>query len=375
LSLERGRPSVRALVTGGAGFIGSHLCEALLARGNDVFVLDNLETGSVANIEHLKSDARFHCTIDSVLNERVTAKLIQSADVVFHLAAAVGVRRMIESPVKTIENNVRGTEIVLELADDWKKKVLLTSTSEVYGKSIRVPFREDDDLVLGPTYKRRWSYACSKAVAEFLALAYFKERRLPVVICRLFNTVGPRQTGRYGMVIPNFVRNALLDLPLTVYGDGKQSRCFTYVSDAVDALVKLAEHPEAEGRVVNVGNDRDEIRILDLACRVKERTGSKSEIVTVPYDQAYEEGFEDITRRVPDLTRIRALIGYVPKVYLDEILDRVVAYLTCNRERPSDERHARQQPDSLLPFDVQALREKVSIAFDGETGRGYPIPY
>jgi len=324
---------VRALVTGGAGFVGSHLSEALLDRGDEVFVLDNLQTGSIENIEHLKANPRFHYTIDSVMNEGVTAELIDRADVVFHLAAAVGVRLIVESPVNTIETNVHGTEMVLKLANKKKKKVLLASTSEVYGKSTRVPFREIDDLVLGPTYKGRWSYACSKALDEFLALAYYKEKHLPVVVFRLFNTVGPRQTGRYGMVIPNLVKQALLGHPLTVFGDGQQSRCFTYVSDVVDALVKLAEHPAAEGRVVNIGNDQEEVTILDLARRVKQRAASRSEIVLVPYDQAYEEGFEDMPRRVPDLSRIRALIGYEPRVHLDQILDRVIAYFTSDKGR------------------------------------------
>jgi UDP-glucose 4-epimerase len=243
------------------------------------------------------------------------------------------VRLIVESPVNTIETNVHGTEMVLKLANKKKKKVLLASTSEVYGKSTRVPFREIDDLVLGPTYKGRWSYACSKALDEFLALAYYKEKHLPVVVFRLFNTVGPRQTGRYGMVIPNFVKQALLGHPLTVFGDGQQSRCFTYVSDVVDALVKLAEHPAAEGRVVNIGNDQEEVTILDLARRVKQRAASRSEIVLVPYDQAYEEGFEDMPRRVPDLSRIRALIGYEPRVHLDQILDRVIAYFTSDKGR------------------------------------------
>ena len=324
---------MRALVTGGAGFVGSHLCEALLARGDEVFVLDNLQTGSIDNIEHLKADPRFHYTVGSVMNEPVTAELIDRADVVFHLAAAVGVRLIVESPVNTIETNVHGTEMVLKLANKKKKKVLVASTSEVYGKSTRVPFREIDDLVLGPTYKGRWSYACSKALDEFLALAYYKEKHLPVVVFRLFNTVGPRQTGRYGMVIPNLVKQALLGHPLTVFGDGTQSRCFTYVSDVVDALIKLAEHPGAEGRVVNIGNDREEVTILDLAQRVKARTGSKSEIVRVPYDQAYEEGFEDMPRRVPDLGKLRELTGYEPKVHLDEILDRVIEYFTSDKAR------------------------------------------
>jgi UDP-glucose 4-epimerase len=324
---------MRVLVTGGAGFVGSHLSEALLARGDSVFVLDNLSTGSIDNIEHLKSDRRFHYVVDSMMNEPVVAELIDRADVVFHLAAAVGVRLIVESPVNTIETNVHGTEMVLKHANKKKKKVLIASTSEVYGKSDTVPFREDADLVLGPTSKGRWSYACSKAIDEFLALAYWKEKHLPVVVFRLFNTVGPRQTGRYGMVIPNFVKQALLGHPLTVFGDGTQSRCFTYISDVVGVLLKLADHEGAVGQVLNIGNDREEVTIADLARRIQERTGSKSEIVKVPYDQAYEEGFEDMPRRVPDLSKIRALTGYEPKVHLDEILDRVVEYFTSDKAR------------------------------------------
>jgi UDP-glucose 4-epimerase len=324
---------VKALITGGAGFVGSHLAEALLARGDEVQILDNLSTGSIDNVEHLKGERRFRYTIDSVMNEPVAAELIDRADVVFHLAAAVGVRLIVESPVNTIETNVHGTEMVLKMANKKKKKVLLASTSEVYGKSQAVPFREDTDLVLGPTHKGRWSYACSKAIDEFLALAYHKEKRLPVVIFRLFNTVGPRQTGRYGMVIPGFVKQALLGHPLTVYGDGTQSRCFTYISDVVGVLMKLADHEGAVGEVLNIGNDHEEITILDLARRVKERTRSRSEIVKVPYDQAYEEGFEDMPRRVPDLSKLRALTGYEPKVHLDEILDRVIDYFTSDKAR------------------------------------------
>jgi UDP-glucose 4-epimerase len=324
---------MKALITGGAGFVGSHLAEALLARGDEVYVIDDLSTGSIENIEHLKARPGFHYAIDNMLNEPVTAELVDRVDVVFHLAAAVGVRLIVESPVNTIETNVHGTEMLLKLANKKKKKVLVASTSEVYGKSTDVPFREDADLVMGPTSKGRWSYACSKAIDEFLALAYHKEKRLPVVIVRLFNTVGPRQTGRYGMVIPNFIKQALLGHPLTVYGDGRQSRCFTYVSDVVGVLLKLASHPGAVGEVLNVGNDREEVTILELAERVKARTGSKSEIVTVPYDQAYEEGFEDMRRRVPDLTKVQALVGYEPKVHLDEILDRVIAYFTSGAGR------------------------------------------
>jgi UDP-glucose 4-epimerase len=323
---------MKALITGGAGFVGSHLAEALLAQGDEVYVLDNLSTGSIENIEQLKGDRRFHYAIESVMNEPVAAELIDRVDVVFHLAAAVGVRLIVESPVNTIETNVHGTEMVLKLSNKKKKKVLIASTSEVYGKSEEIPFREDADLVLGPTHKGRWSYACSKAIDEFLALAYHKEKRLPVVVFRLFNTVGPRQTGRYGMVIPNLIKQALLGHPLTVFGDGTQSRCFTDVSDVVAVLLKLANDPAAVGEVFNIGNDREEVRIIDLAKRVKERTGSSSEIVFVPYDQAYEEGFEDMPRRIPDLTKIRRL-GYEPKVQLDEILDRVIAYFTSDKGR------------------------------------------
>jgi UDP-glucose 4-epimerase len=327
----RGR--MRCLITGGAGFVGGHLAEALLKRGDTVYVIDDLSTGSIDNIEALKEDRRFHYVVDSVMNERVLAELIDRVDVVFHLAAAVGVRLIVESPVNTIETNVHGTELVLKMANKKKKKVLLASTSEVYGKSNDVPFHEESDLVMGATHKGRWSYACSKALDEFLALAYHKEKRLPVVIVRLFNTVGPRQTGRYGMVIPNFVKQALLGHPITVYGDGSQSRCFTYVGDVVDALIALVEHEGAVGQVFNVGNDSREISILELAQKVKERTKSASEIKIVPYDQAYEAGFEDMPRRVPDLTKIRALTGYQPKVDLDEILDHVIAYFTSDQAR------------------------------------------
>jgi UDP-glucose 4-epimerase len=324
---------MKVLITGGAGFVGSHLAETLLARGDTVHILDNLSTGSIENIEHLKAHKKFAYVLDSVMNESVVAELVDRVDVVYHLAAAVGVKLIVESPVNTIETNVHGTEMVLKIANKKKKKVLIASTSEVYGKSEDVPFREDADLVMGATTKGRWSYACSKALDEFLALAYWKEKRLPVVVFRLFNTVGPRQTGRYGMVIPNFVKQAVMGHPITVYGDGTQSRCFTYVTDVVDALVKLAEHPDAVGQVLNIGNDHEEIGILELAHRVKARTGSKSAIEMIPYDKAYEEGFEDMPRRVPDLGKIRALIGYEPRVHLDEILDRVAEYFTSDRAR------------------------------------------
>jgi UDP-glucose 4-epimerase len=320
---------MRALITGGCGFIGSHLADALVAAGDEVYVLDNLSTGSIDNIRHLKGQPRFHYTIESVTNEPVLAELVDQADVVFHLAAAVGVKLIVEAPVHTIETNVNGTEVVLKRANKKKKLVLIASTSEVYGKGTVVPFREDADLVLGPTAKHRWAYACSKAIDEFLALAYWKEKKLPVVIARLFNTVGPRQTGQYGMVIPTFVQQALSGRPITVFGDGTQSRSFTYVGDVVGALLGLVREPRAVGEVFNIGNGR-EITIGELAEKVKAMTSSASPIVTIPYDQAYEAGFEDMPRRVPDIAKIGALIGYEPRVDLDEILDRVIAYF---RER------------------------------------------
>ena len=314
---------MRVLITGGAGFVGSHLAEALLDRGDEVFVLDNLSTGSIDNIAHLKGKPRFHYTIDAVENEPLLAEEIDRADVVVHLAAAVGVKLIVEKPVHTIETNVHGTEVVLKHASKKKKLVMIASTSEVYGKSASVPFAEDDDLVLGPSSKHRWAYACSKLIDEFLALAYWKERQLPVIIVRLFNTVGPRQTGQYGMVIPNFVRQALSGEPITVFGDGTQSRSFTYVGDVVGAMVALMNEPRAIGQVFNIGNV-NEITIGELAEKVRAMTGSSSRIVRIPYDQAYESGFEDMPRRVPDISRISALIGYEPTVELDEILSRVV---------------------------------------------------
>ena len=316
---------MRVLITGGAGFVGSHLCEAFLERGDEVFILDNLSTGSIDNVVHLKAHPKFHYTIDSVTNEPVLAELIDRCDVVVHLAAAVGVKLIVEQPVHTIETNVHGTEVVLKVANKKKKLVLIASTSEVYGKSEDVPFREDADLVLGATTKHRWAYACSKMIDEFLALAYWKERKLPVIVVRLFNTVGPRQTGQYGMVIPNFVRQALAGQPITVFGDGTQSRSFTYVGDVVCAMVALINEPRAVGQVFNIGNG-EEITIGDLAARIKGMTGSRSEIVTIPYDQAYEAGFEDMPRRVPDISRIRALVGYEPTVQLDETLQRVIEH-------------------------------------------------
>jgi UDP-glucose 4-epimerase len=313
------------LITGGAGFIGSHLADAYLQRGDEVFVLDDLSTGSIRNIEHLKSHKSFHYTIDNVQNQPVTAELIDQCDAVVHLAAAVGVKLIVESPVRTIETNVHGTEVILSLANKKKKKVLIASTSEVYGLSAEIPFREDGNLVMGATTKGRWSYACSKAIDEFLALAYWRERKLPTVIVRLFNTVGPRQTGQYGMVIPTFVKQALAGRPITVYGDGKQSRCFGYVGDVVEALIKLVDHDKAVGQVFNIGSN-EEISIVELAQRVKDLTRSQSEIAFVPYDEAYEEGFEDMPRRIPDITKVNALVGFRPQMSLDGILQTVIDY-------------------------------------------------
>ncbi len=314
---------MRVLITGGAGFIGSHLSEALLDAGHDVHALDDLSTGAIENIDYLKDRPGFHYTIDTVMNEPVLAEHIDRCDVVFHLAAAVGVKLIVEAPVHTIESNVHGTELVLTHANKKKKLVVIASTSEVYGKSTEVPFREDADLRLGATWKHRWAYACSKAIDEFLALAYWKEKKLPVIVVRLFNTVGPRQTGRYGMVIPTFVQQALAGQPITVFGDGSQSRSFTYVGDVVDGLMRLVGEPKAVGQVFNIGNG-EEISIGHLAERIKQMTNSSSPIVAIPYEEAYEAGFEDMPRRVPDITKVRELIGYEPRVQLDEILTRVI---------------------------------------------------
>ena len=318
---------MRVLITGGAGFIGSHLSDACLERGDEVFIIDDLSTGSIDNITHLKKNRHFHYTIDSVHNQPVLAELIDQCDVIFHLAAAVGVKLIVESPVRTIETNMRGTEVVLAQANKKKKKVIVASTSEVYGLSDQVPFREDGNLVMGATVKGRWSYACSKAIDEFLALAYWREKKLPTIIVRLFNTVGPRQTGQYGMVIPTFVKQALAGRPITVYGDGTQTRCFGYVKDVVIALMNLMDKGEAVGQVFNIGSN-EEVSILELAKRVKELTGSDSEIVMVPYDEAYEEGFEDMPRRVPDISKVSAAVGFRPTMPLDRILQSVIEYYT-----------------------------------------------
>jgi UDP-glucose 4-epimerase len=314
---------MRYLITGGAGFIGSHLAETLLRQGHDVVIIDDLCTGSIHNIDNLKRKRGFSYIIDSMFNRPLLAELIDDCDAVFHLAASVGVRLIVESPVHTIETNVKGTEGVLEFANKKRKKVLVASTSEVYGKSTKIPFSEDDDLVMGPTFKGRWSYACSKAIDEFLALAYWKEKGLPVVIVRLFNTVGPRQTGRYGMVLPSFVRAALADQPLTVFGDGKQSRCFCHVSDTVGALSRLIEHPDAVGQIFNIGSD-EEISIEQLARMVKSLTGSASPIRYIPYEEAYEEGFEDMQRRVPDISKIQNLLNFHTTYTTRQIIQSVI---------------------------------------------------
>ena len=317
---------MRFLITGGAGFIGSHLAEALLARGHRVHVLDDLSTGSIDNVRHLKTDPRFGYTIETCASPSIVAELVDESDIVYHLAAAVGVDLIVESPVRTIETNVHCTEVVLAQAAKKRKPVLVASTSEVYGKSTQFPFHEDGDLVLGASTTGRWSYACSKAIDEFLALAYWKERKLPTVVARLFNTVGPRQTGRYGMVVPKLVSQALGERPLTVFGDGTQTRCFCHVDDVVQALVDLMLLGDAAyGEVFNIGS-QEEISILGLAERVRELTGSDSEIVLVPYDDAYEEGFEDMPRRYPDIGKIERTAGWTPTTSLDAILEDVISF-------------------------------------------------
>jgi len=325
---------LRFLITGGAGFIGSHLAELLLGRGDEVLLLDDLSTGSMENIRHLKSYGRMHYFLDSIENRQLLAELVDESDVIFHLAAAVGVRLIVESPVRTIETNVNGTQLVLDAACKKRKLVFTASTSEVYGKNTNVPFREDSDLVLGPTTKGRWSYAASKALDEFLALSYWKEKKQPVVIARLFNTVGPRQTGRYGMVMPNFVAQALEGAPITVYGTGQQSRCFCDVRDAVEAITRLVATDRAVGEVVNVGSDQ-EVTIEGLAHVVKERTGSSSPITYIPYDQAYEPGFEDMQRRVPLLEKLERLTDFRPTTPLTQIIDRVAEHFSRKKEFPA----------------------------------------
>ena len=327
---------MRHLITGGAGFIGSHLSEALLGRGDEVFIIDDLSTGSVENIRHLKAHERFHYFFDSITNKQLLAELVDESDVVIHLAAAVGVRLIVESPVRTLETNVYGTQLVLDAASKKKKLVVTASTSEVYGKSEKVPFREDADLVLGATMMSRWSYAASKALDEFLALSYWKERKQPVIVVRLFNTVGPRQIGRYGMVLPNFVRQALAGEPITIFGTGQQSRCFCDVRDTIEALQRLIASDKTVGEVVNIGSD-EEVSIEGLAHLVKQRTGSDSPITYIPYDQAYEPGFEDMLRRVPSLEKLQRLTSFRPRTPLTEIVDRVIAHF---QKRPGIDANA-----------------------------------
>lgn len=342
---------MKVLITGGAGFIGSHLAERYLASDDYVYVIDDLSTGSVDNIRHLKAHKRFEYVLDSVENRQLTAELVDESDVIFHLAAAVGVRLIVESPVRTIETNVRATELILSLAAKKKKRVLITSTSEVYGKRTQMPFREDDDLLMGPSSIGRWSYACSKALDEFLALAYWKEKRVPTTVVRLFNTVGPRQTGRYGMVVPNFVRQALLDENITIFGDGTQRRCFLHVADAADALMSLMPETSAVGQVYNIGSP-EEISIRGLAEKIRTATKSSSRITFIPYSEAYEEGFEDMLRRVPDISKLNALTGFVPRYGLDHILKDVIGYtrfqLAADGQLPVAP--ARPQPVALQPL-------------------------
>ncbi|NOY78915.1 MAG: NAD-dependent epimerase/dehydratase family protein [Calditrichaeota bacterium] len=326
---------MNVLITGGAGFIGSHLAEELLKQGHKVWVIDDLSTGRLENVKHLMGNPNFKIAIDTIQNETVMDRLVSENDMIYHLAAAVGVELIVEHPVKTIETNIMGSEMVLKLANRYLKKVLIVSTSEVYGKSEKVPFSEDDDRLLGPTTRSRWCYSSSKAIDEYLALAYHKEKGLPTVVVRLFNTVGPRQMGQYGMVIPRMVTRALKNEPILVYGDGEQVRCFTYVADVVDALIKLMKNPRAEGQIFNVGGN-EPVTIMELAKRIKKLTHSDSPIEIIPYDKAYEEGFEDMKIRIPDLSKIKSYIGYEPHHSLDEILENVIAYYRKELNIPSE---------------------------------------
>ncbi|MCM8761448.1 MAG: GDP-mannose 4,6-dehydratase [Candidatus Omnitrophica bacterium] len=319
---------MRNLVTGGAGFIGSHLAEELLKRGEEVVVIDNLSTGSMDNIAHLKPNPRFSFHIDTIMNETVMRRLVKKCDIVYHMAAAVGVKYIIDNPLESLETNVKGTEIVLQLANELgKKKVIIASTSEIYGKDRpgKRKFKEDDDRVLGSTTISRWGYSCAKAMDEFLALAYWREKKLPVVIVRFFNTVGPRQSGMYGMVVPRFVKHALLNQPITIYGDGKQTRSFCHVSDVVRAVIELAKKDAAVGEIFNIGNPKP-ISIRKLAEKVKKLTNSRSPIIHIPYEKAYEKGFEDMRHREPDITKIKEFIGFSPKMGLDETLKSIIKY-------------------------------------------------
>lgn len=325
---------MRVLLTGGAGFIGSHLAEHWISQGHEVWALDDLSTGSVENISAIRNNPRFHFQSGDAMERWPLAELVDQCDVIYHLAAAVGVKLVVESPVRTIRTNIGATEVLLELASKKRKLVVVASTSEVYGKSSKIPFCEDDDLVLGPTTHGRWSYACSKAIDEFLALAYWREKRLPVIVVRLFNTVGPRQTGRYGMVLPNFVTAALRNEPIQVFGTGKQSRCFADVRDVVRALAGLVVCDRAVGQVFNIGNDQ-EITIGQLAEKVRDQLASSSPIKYLPYDEAYGVGFEDMMRRVPSLKKIEEFIGYRPSVGLSEIIEGVAKHLRPHSSKPA----------------------------------------
>lgn len=316
---------MKTLITGGAGFIGSHLADELLFRNHEVSAIDNLSTGRLENTKHLRENKQFHLTIDTILNEAVMEELIQECDEIYHLAAAVGVKLIMNNPVESIETNVKGTEIVLRLANKYRKKVLIVSTSEVYGKHVEHTLQEDDNRVMGSVKKRRWAYACSKTIDEFLALAYYEEKKLPTIIVRLFNTVGPRQTGQYGMVIPNFVQKALLNKPIAIHGDGKQSRSFIHVKDAVRGLIDIMAHPDAIGDIFNIGNGK-EITIEDLALMVKKMTKSNSEIIYIPYEEVYGPGFEDMQRRCPNTSKIKNLISFEPTVDIDGIIESVIEY-------------------------------------------------
>ncbi len=317
---------MNVLVTGGCGFIGSHLAEKLLSIGHEVYIIDDLSTGSINNIKHLQTNPKFHLNKDTITNDSLLSSIVDKVDIIYHLAAAVGVQLVMKSPIRTIETNVHGTEAVLKATSKQNKKVLIASTSEVYGKSEKVPYKEDDNLLIGASTLGRWSYACSKALDEFLAMAYWKEKKLPVVITRFFNTIGPRQTGQYGMVVPRFIKQALSGKPITVYGDGKQARCFTYVENVVNAIISLMENKESIGQVFNIGST-EEISIENLAKKIKQLTSSSSEIVYIPYEQAHEHGFEDMRRRIPDISKLSGMLsktGGFPKHGLDETLKLII---------------------------------------------------
>jgi len=317
---------MKVLITGAAGFIGSHLTDALLNLGHDVTIIDDLSTGKMENFEHVRKFPNFHFAIETVMNETVMDRLVSECDMIYHLASAVGVKLIVNHPVEVIERCILGTHVVLKIANRYKKTVLLTSTSEIYGKNVQTPFGEEDDRLLGPTTKSRWSYSDSKAIDEFLALAYWKEKKLPIIIVRLFNTIGPRQTGQYGMVVPRFITQALQNKPITVFDDGLQRRCFCYVTDVVKALIKLMDCQKAVGEIFNVGSD-EEISIMELAKLMKKIVGSKSEIVKIPYDTAYEFGFEDMKRRVPNINKIHNLIGWKATISLEEMLHKTAEYI------------------------------------------------